>query len=58
MKIDITKFMSHENALEFIRILFEHRDKNHQVNMELPDGTIVELRLNPDLNPPRSIDSV
>lgn len=55
--IDIRKYMSHENALEFIRILFEHRDEKHRVKMQLPDGKVVELQLNPDINPPRSIDS-
>ena len=48
--------MTEENQIEFIKTLFEHRDKNNEVKIKIKDKVYV-LEINPYLEIIRSIDS-
>ena len=57
MKINLKDYMSEENAIEFIRILFENKNEQNKIGLELPSGQVAELNLNSKLYVKRSIDS-
>ena len=56
-RLNILDYMNEVNALEFVRILHEHKDEKGVVKIALPGGTIVECHLNEKFNHPRLIDS-
>jgi hypothetical protein len=56
-RLNILDYMSPVNALEFVRILHEHKDAKGVVKIDLGHGMIVDCQLDGKFNPPRSIDS-